>query len=312
MNKKTNIFLLTIIFSFLLSNIWAQYDSQIIEEEDNLKILFDSLYYSTNDSTKIAINNEILDIFEYILYIDASFDYPFDSLTRIGKIKSKDGLLRIYNWNIAFNNNTNQYFGFIQYNNKPKEEFVIYPLIDKSDSIDFPEKQSLDNENWYGALYYEIIESKSKYRNYYTLLGWDGYSEQITRKVIDVLYFSMSGKPHFGANIFHVYRDEKLKSRKIKKKRIIFNYSGRATMMLRYDKKSKMIYFDHLAPRNSYFKDNYQYYGPDMSFDALFLRKGNWIQEKNIDIRTSKSKIEIKKWEYKPEEDIIKHKTKKE
>lgn len=308
--SKLNTHILTTLLSLLSLNTIAQYDMQITEEEDNLIILFDSLYYSTNDSIKIEINKEILDIFEYILYIDASFNYPFDSLTRIGKIKSDDGLLRIYNWNIAFNDNTNQYFGYIQYYNKSKNEYLIYPLIDKSDSIDFPEKQSLDNENWYGALYYEIIESKSKYRNYYTLLGWDGYNEHITRKVIEVLYFSMSGKPHFGANIFHMYKDEKLRSRKVKKKRVVFSYSGRVTMMLRYDKKSKMIYFDHLMPRDSYFTGNYQYYGPDMSFDVLYLRKGNWIHEKDIDIRNSKPKTNNKKWKYKPEEDIIKSKPK--
>ena len=306
---------LTLLIVFLLLGVssisFSQDLNQITDDEESLKLLFDSIYYSTDDSLKIELNNQVLDIFEYMLYNDASFNYPFDSLTRIGKIKSRDGLLRIYNWNIAFSDKTNKYFGFIQYYSKSKKEYLIYPLIDKSEEISMPEKQSLDNTNWYGALYYKIIETESGHRKYYTLLAWDGYSDLITRKIIDVLYFTMSGKPHFGYGMFYMNKTDKANSRKLRKKRVIFSYSQKAKMTLHYDKKHEMIIFDHLSPSSPHLKGNYQYYGPDWTYEGLYLKKGKWINEIDVDVRNPKSKIKKSKWHYKSEEDIYKAKPKK-
>ncbi len=302
---KYCIIIFQILLFFGISNVMLSQDlAQVADDEENLKILFDNIYYSTDDSLKMELNRQVLDIFEYMLYNDASFEYPFDSLTRIGKIKSPDGQLRIYSWNIAFADKSNTYFGFIQYYSKSKKEYLIYPLIDKSDNISMPEKQSLDNTNWYGALYYKIIETESGHRKYYTLLGWDGYSDLITRKIIDVLYFSMSGKPHFGYGMFYMNKTDNPNSRKVKKKRVIFSYSQKAKMTLHYDKKNKMIIFDHLSPSSSHLKGNYQYYGPDWTYEGLYFKKGKWINEMDVDVRNPKSKIKKTKWHYKAREDL--------
>ena len=308
---KFDILLLLLFFSSS-TLLYSQDLAQITDDEENLQILFDSIYFSTNDNLKLELNKQVLDIFEYMLYNDASFDYPFDSLKRIGKIKSPDGLLRLYTWNIAFSDKTNEYFGFIQYYSKTKKEYLIYPLIDKSDSISMPEKQSLDNTDWYGALYYKIIETESGRRKYYTLLGWDGYSDLITRKIIDVLYFTMSGKPHFGYGMFYMNKTDKANSRKVRKKRVIFSYSQKAKMTLHYDEKNEMIIFDHLSPRSPHLKGNYQYYGPDWTYEGLYFNKGKWINEIDVDVRNPKSKIKKSKWHYKAGEDIYKPKTEEE
>jgi hypothetical protein len=46
-----------------------------------------------------------------------------------------------------------------------------------------------------------------------------------------------------------------------------------------------MIVFDHLSPANESYTGNYQYYGPDLSFDALRFENGIWELKENIDVR---------------------------
>ena len=53
-------------------------------------------------------------------------------------------------------------------------------------------------------------------------------------------------------------------------------------MALNFDAKEKMIVMDHLAPEDSRFEGQYQFYGPDFSYDALKFKKGAWIFERDV------------------------------
>jgi hypothetical protein len=53
-------------------------------------------------------------------------------------------------------------------------------------------------------------------------------------------------------------------------------------MALNFDEKEKMIVMDHLAPEDSRFVGQYQFYGPDFSYDALKFKKGAWIFERDV------------------------------
>jgi hypothetical protein len=55
-------------------------------------------------------------------------------------------------------------------------------------------------------------------------------------------------------------------------------------MSLRFEA-DNFIVFDHLSPVSPEYKDNYQYYGPDFSFDSFNFEKGSWILKNDIDIR---------------------------
>ncbi len=275
-------------------------------EEDSLKVLFDSIQKSDNDAVKYELNEIILELVEDMLYDENSFNYPFDSLRQIGKIRSDDELLRIYTWNIPLKDHTHDFFGFIQYYYKPDKEFLIYLLVDKSVELEDPERLTLDEESWYGALYYRIVETRDRRHKYYTLLGWDGNNELTSKKIIDVLYFTQSGKPRFGANIFYTIKEIGRRKRKYNKKRIIFEFSSKVSMALRYDEKLEMIVFDHLSPSAMHLKDKYQHYGPDWSYDALKFEKGKWQYYLDIDPRNPKPKSDKPKWRYSRSEDFYK------
>jgi hypothetical protein len=59
-------------------------------------------------------------------------------------------------------------------------------------------------------------------------------------------------------------------------------------MSLRYEEDRKRIVFDHLSPPDASLKGQTQYYGPDLSYDAYYWKKGRWQLRENIDARNRK------------------------
>ena len=74
----------------------------------------------------------------------------------------------------------------------------------------------------------------------------------------------------------------------------MFEYATEVAMSLKYNEERKQIIYSHLAPNSidPTLEGQFQYYGPDGSFDALTLKKGKWYQETDIDIRKLKDKNE--------------------
>jgi hypothetical protein len=98
----------------------------------------------------------------------------------------------------------------------------------------------------------------------------------ITRKVIEIVKFGEDDKILFGSRCF--LDSDKLSYREV------FEYSSRASMTLRFDSENEIV-FDHLSPFSPQYKDNFQYYGPDFSYDAYLLENGQWKLKQDIDIR---------------------------
>lgn len=250
----------------------------IQQKEIELQKLFDSLSTTKIDSIKFSINETIKEDLSDIFRNPESFEYPFEKLKYLGKTISDDGYLRIYNWNIPLSDFTNKCFGFAQY--KTKKLFVTEFLDDKFDEIENAERARLSPENWYGALYYEAIACKYKRSKNYILLGWRGKNEFISQKIIDALEIDENGEMTFNSLIFRTNND--------KKKRMIFEFSSRVAMSLRYDEFYKMIVYDHLSPAKTMYTGQKQYYGPDFSYDGLEFEKGKWTELIDIDIKSPK------------------------
>ncbi len=155
----------------------------------------------------------------------------------------------------------------------------VITLRDRSQEIRAPERSRVSSDKWYGALYTDLIETRYKNKTFYTLLGFKSNDGMVKTRLIDVLTFSgkkaFFGSPQFKQERKTLYRH-------------IFNYSAGANMMLRYDDKMKMIVFDHLAPSEPFFSGQYQYYGPDFSYDGYRFDKGNWFLETDVDLRNPK------------------------
>jgi hypothetical protein len=259
----------------------------VIEKEVSLEAQFQLLLAAQTDETKKEINARIVSSFSEMLNQPETFDYKFTKLKNVGVLTSSDRQVRIYTWNLFWQDGTFDYFGFIQHKNN-KKGIDLIQLFDDSKNIEAPEKQVLSNKNWFGALYYEIIDVKDKERTYYTLLAWDGNDLFSNKKLVDVLYFTNSGQAKFGHPIFR--RKGRLA------KRIVFEYSKTASMALTYDTKLQAIVFDRLVPSKPTFEGNFRFYVTDVTTDGLVLSKDKvWdfvedIQSMNVESKGLKNR----------------------
>ena len=251
----------------------------IRKAEMQLRQFSDSITMGSTDRIRqfslASFNPAFLDL----LKNKETFNYPFDSLPTISKLSSNDKKLKIYTWLIASKETgLYQYYGVLQRINPVSGEMKVIGLTDFKIPVEIADTSELKTDTWYGAAYYELIEKKIGKKPYYFLLGWKGIDFETTQKVIDVIYFDFWDNPTFGAPVF---TDETRK----KKHRLIFRYNAQAVMSLRYDKKKKMILFDHLSASSPSMKGQYKAYGPDFTYDGLQFKKGTWIYKSNLDLR---------------------------
>ncbi len=272
-------FVLSLFLLILFVNFSYATDNQ--EAKRQMRVYLQDLFKSTSDAEKDSVNRLFLNYMKETLSNQETFAQTFDSLPHIGVLMAPDGKFRIFNWNIQYSNGTYKYFGFIQ-NYNEKGAYVLTQLTDRSDEISDPETAQLAPENWFGALYYEIIPFKDDENDYYALLGWDGNNDFSKKKIIEIMYFNKSGISKFGKAVF------KMENKRCK--RVIFEYSYLANMMLTYNRNLKMIVFDHLAPPKPSLTGNFKFYGPDFTHDGLKFSKGKWVLVPNLDVRNQKVK----------------------
>lgn len=274
------IFLLAFIASPLF--LKSQNNDHVLlkQHEDSLSLMMNRIYGEGSTSEIDSANQTFTNTLKQIFKIKESFDYPFDSLKHLGKIKSEDKRLRVFTWNVPQKDGTQKYYGFILYKEKRNGSFSVTELVDNRKSIVDPIREILSSKQWFGALYYSIIDKKIKGKSYYFLLGLDFNNLFSSKKIIDVISFGKDSQPIFGASLFKVGE--------INLSRVIFEYSARATMTLRYNPETNTITFDHLSPSKPEYDQNYQFYGPDFSYDGFTFEKGTWVYVRNLDMRNPK------------------------
>ena len=251
--------------------------NDLLASEDSLKKMVGRIVEEENFERKLDLNILFKDYFTQVLSRSESFGYPFDSLKNIGKLKSNDEKVRIFTWNIPQLRGEHKYFGFIQY--MAKDSVLLFELTDGRDSMVDAQNEINDPDKWHGALYYHVKQVENNGKVYYTLLGADFNNLFSVKKLIDVLWFSETGEPKFGAPIFNI-RNHIIS-------RVIFEYSARATMVLNYSNEVGMIVFDHLSPTRPDLAGNYQFYGPDFTHDGFRFEDGYWFYYANVDVRNS-------------------------
>lgn len=254
--------------------------------EDSVFNLYLEFVHSKNQVAKEENNIRFLNGLKFALSRENSFDFPFDSLLKYKVLLvSSDKQIRLFTWNLESENGTHSFYGFVQSHNKKSKMPSLYQLYDKSEVIRDPENAVLESAKWYGAYYYQIIEKKSKKKRYYILLGWDGNNRITNKKIIDVLFFNEKGVPKFGKEIFVVENGRT-------KKRIIFEYQAGIFMTLRYEEEKDRIVFDHLSPSHPHLEGQYQFYGPDFTYDAFQFKDKKWRYQKNVDTRNPKDRTD--------------------
>ncbi len=175
-----------------------------------------------------------------------SFYYTFDSVQTVTTLFAPDSTFKIFTWQIIKDESLIHQKGAIQINT-PDGSLKLFPLYDVSDFTDLPEDSIRDNKNWIGNIYYKILANKTADKMVYTLLGYDEYDINSTKKWIDFLTFNDEGSPQFGGNFINIKYDS-LYNKTQKRFYVQFKKKGRAR--LNYDEEEKMIIFDNLISEN--------------------------------------------------------------
>lgn len=269
------------LFVFLPLGLLAQTSGfDFPKEEKKLSEILDSIVREQDFAKKNELNKNFVDKLAVVLQNDKAFDYPFDSLQQVGKVRSLDNRVRIFTWNIPQPAGFQKYFGFVMLQTTTGNKVIS--LIDRRGDYKLPHSEQGSAEKWFGALYYDIIDFEHNGRNHYVLLGVDLHDIFSSKRILEVLSVSEDGSLGFGIPIFKV--DRSIISR------VIFEYSSRATMVLRWDKTHRTIVCSHLTPMQPSFAGNYRYYVPDLSFDGFRFNKPYWEFVPDIDIRNPSRK----------------------
>ncbi|MDR2287528.1 MAG: hypothetical protein LBE04_08680, partial [Prevotellaceae bacterium] len=101
------------------------------------------------------------------------------------------------------------------------------------------------------------------------------------KKYIDVLTFNPQGIPSFGAPVF-------FDTEKGIKSRIMFEYSAKSVMHLKYHDDLGKIVFHWLYPIVPERINDKSYYVPDTTYDGYTFKLGKWVKEKNILLKKSR------------------------
>jgi hypothetical protein len=265
------------VFSLLPSHAAAQSltPAQIKDfgiREDSMKGVADSIVNAEDATNRFIADSQFIRRLVRTLKEPYSFYYPFDSLQTISRLYAPDSTFRIFTWQFKKDRDVFLQEGAIQMRT-PNGSLKLFPLFDASMFTDKPLDSVRTRLNWIGAIYYRIILKTWQGRNYYTLLGFDDYSETSNKKWMEVLTFTPQGEPRFGGPFFSFSEDSVHKPTQY---RFDIQYKKEATTRFNYDPNMGMVVYDHLIPEGNH-PEKKDTYVPDGDFEAFQWKDGRWV-----------------------------------
>ena len=269
-------------FFFLLSFSVVTFSQKIIAadmkklraKEDTLKEY--SFYLNTDSLTedRMIADSAFTKTLVRALQIKNSFYYPFDSLAGISKLYAPDTSFRIFTWVIAYDDYYVRQRGAIQFRTADGS-LKLVPLRDFSEFTDNPLDSVRTRTNWIGAMYYNIIKTQYKGKNFYTLFGFDNNNAMSSMKWIEVLTFNEKNEPVFGGPFFSYEKDSIPKKTQY---RFNIEFKKGARVLVNYIDEEKMILVDHLVSDDNNANPDLPWtYVPDGDQEGFKWENGKWM-----------------------------------
>jgi hypothetical protein len=242
---KTSILILCLaVFSFSSfgQKITAVDLKKLRAKEDSLKEYAMYLVTDSLPEDRMVSDSIFTKTLVRALQIKNSFYYPLDSVLGISKLYAPDTSFRIITWNITYDDYYARQRGAIQMRTADGS-LKLLPLRDVSEFTDKPEDSVRSRSNWIRAMYYNIIKTEHRGKNYYTLFGWDPNGAQSSMKWIEVLSFNEKKEPVFGGPFFNYDNDSIPKK---PKHRFGIEFKKGVRVLVNYIPELEMILVDHL------------------------------------------------------------------
>lgn len=293
--KRLAYILLTL---FLLSAFTApaQNRARMLDCQQRLAALFDRISSAPTDNERYLSSEEAVGLLCQALDEQQSERWQWQLPQSVSVLTSPDGRLRIFSWAVVRDDGEYECFGAVQFYNDHDEEFQYQVLHDKSDDLVNREESVLDADNWFGAIYQDLIQTTAGDRTVYTLLGWSGVDWLTDRRVVEPVVLRQ-GVPQFGAAVFR--RERNLR-------RVVVEYRDGAAVQMAYttqtirtvehnrvkvrgtnrhrtiekvkEHKEKMIVFDEVEPQIAGMEGLFQYYVPSGVEVGYAWIDGKWEQ----------------------------------
>jgi hypothetical protein len=247
-------------------------EKEFVHREDSLKKYAFDIVNAEHPSERLRADSQFIRSLVRSLKLPNSFYYPFDSLATISRLYAPDSTFRIFTWQYKKDEYMYLQEGAIQMRTADGS-LKLYPLFDASMFTERPMDSVRNRKNWIGAIYYRIVEKKWQGHNYYTLLGFDDFSQLSNKKWMEVLTFAPDGEPRFGGPFFSFLEDS---VRRPTQYRFNIEYKKEAGTRFNYDPDMDMVVYDHLVPEGDQPKKK-DTYVPDGDFEAFQWKDGKWM-----------------------------------
>jgi hypothetical protein len=283
----------TAILILLLTISLSGRGQKLGETEKHLAELGQQTIFLKTEEERLTAGDEFAALLDATIGNEESFNYAFEAVQNLSKLRAPDKRFRIYTWSIPLKDGSYRFYGRLVL---PDKAYRIIKLNEPEEGFAKPEFNLLMASEWYGAVYYDIQQTKHKKTTYYTLVGYRPSRATYNEKVLEVIDAENVERLRFGAQIFNTPR---LNGVALKRPpyRLIFRYNPKTVFGLRWVEKEKRFVFDHLAPPDASMQTDWRTYGPDFTYDALYWEDGYWQLEEGIEMKgatrpTQKSQVQ--------------------
>jgi hypothetical protein len=246
-------------------------------KEDTLKVLAANIVLDSMTAGRMISDSHFVKTLVRTLLIKNSFYYPLDSVRGISKIYSPDTSFRIISWNISYSDYYHRQRGVIQF--KPVNGVSRFiPLRDYSEFTTGAADSVRYSYNWIGAVYYNMVKTQFRGKNFYTLFGIDYNELRSNKKWIEVLTFNEKNEPVFGGPYFSFEKDS------IPKKpayRYSIEYKKDAATLVNFIEDEKKILVDHLISETDE-PDHKWTFVPDGDYEGFVWENGRWLHIEKV------------------------------
>lgn len=194
------------------------------------------------DSTqRVHASIELQAIVQATFSQPSALHYPFE-VNGLSIQIPEDKSFALITWQLFMAANDYRYKGILA-KASPEKNTLFILNDDSPNMLRGSEFYALDQESWYGALYYNLQPFVHKGQPMYLLFGYDAFATFEHRKLIDVLSFDKKGRPVFGAPVLEI-RDAYDRPKKVF--RYLLQYSASGSIRVNYDPEQDMVLYENL------------------------------------------------------------------
>ena len=122
---------ISVIAAFVLlcwTTAFPQKKAEFRMWEDSLCNLRDRVMAESDETARLALNEDFMTVLEEVLQMPDAFKFTWDSVKNFSVLASPDNVFKIFTWYVVKNNFDIENFGFIQVYNDARKKYVLYPL----------------------------------------------------------------------------------------------------------------------------------------------------------------------------------------